>query len=325
MSVYKDKAKGRFRFSFDKSIGGRQVRVTKLLPKSWTQAQADAFDRQESARLYAEATNIQRSQHTIEDAVAGYLKGRVPDLKHGHEVAAELALIYWVFRGRTLDELADACKAYAAHAKDTLAPATIKKRIRYLVAACRWSWRHLDMGDADSDPGARVVTPTVRNISKVYITRPQMLALARACAHRPTRAAIRIAFYSGMRLGEIERAERIKLASGEMFFVLDDTKNEDPAIVPVHPRIRCCVHFKLGTRYQTGYHMRKARALVGLEKVKFHTLRHSTASEMINAGEDLYTVGTVLRHRSTQSTQRYAHLSTAKLTAAIGRIGRRAA
>lgn len=48
---------------------------------------------------------------------------------------------------------------------------------------------------------------------------------------------------------------------------------------------------------------RRARAACGLEHVHLHDLRHSTASELINAGVDLYTVGAVLGHKDPRSTQ----------------------
>jgi site-specific recombinase XerD len=60
---------------------------------------------------------------------------------------------------------------------------------------------------------------------------------------------------------------------------------------------------------------------VGLGHARLHDLRHSAASEMINAGVDLYTVGGVLGHKSQVSTARYAHLAQAKLKAAVGTIG----
>lgn len=65
----------------------------------------------------------------------------------------------------------------------------------------------------------------------------------------------------------------------------------------------------------------RARALVGLEHVTLHDLRHSAASEMVNAGVDLYTVGRVLGHRDSRSTQRYSHLTAETLAAAVGAIG----
>ena len=49
----------------------------------------------------------------------------------------------------------------------------------------------------------------------------------------------------------------------------------------------------------------KAREAAGHPDTKFHDLRHGAASEMINAGIDLFTVGGVLGHKSVASTKRY--------------------
>ena len=54
--------------------------------------------------------------------------------------------------------------------------------------------------------------------------------------------------------------------------------------------------------------------------VRFHDLRHSTASMLINAGVDLYTVGAILGHAGPQTTARYAHLSQQTLKKAMGRL-----
>jgi excisionase family DNA binding protein len=45
-----------------------------LLPAGWTRAEADAFDRKESAALYAIATGLARPRHHIGQAVALYLR-----------------------------------------------------------------------------------------------------------------------------------------------------------------------------------------------------------------------------------------------------------
>src|SRR5690606_21433457 len=68
MSIYRDKERGCYVFEFDRVIEGKRVRARKLLPKTWTRAQADAYDRQESARLYAIATRVERHEYSIEDA-----------------------------------------------------------------------------------------------------------------------------------------------------------------------------------------------------------------------------------------------------------------
>ena len=88
-----------------------------------------------------------------------------------------------------------------------LSAATIKNRLAYLRAACRYAWKvH---GYCEHDPAGRMVMPVVRNDRKVYLNREQMLRIARAVKNRHARAAIRIGFYSGMREAEILRAQVI--------------------------------------------------------------------------------------------------------------------
>jgi site-specific recombinase XerD len=53
--------------------------------------------------------------------------------------------------------------------------------------------------------------------------------------------------------------------------------------------------------------------------VRLHDLRHTAASDMVAAGEDLGTVGAVLGHRSAQTTKRYAHYAVGRLEQALKR------
>lgn len=322
MSIHRDKERGCYVFEFSRRVAGQRIRTRKSLPKTWNRAQAESYDRTQTAKLYAVVSHV-GPEPDIDDAVAAYLNGRVPDLKSGKDVARELALIAPFYQGRPLSALPDVCKAITIKGKGNadgegkLAPATIKKRIRYLSAACRWAWKHLHMGD--HDPAARVTVPTVRNERNVTIDRKGMLQLCRRCPHKPTRALIRIAFYSGMRLGEIERAQ---VLDGR--FVLRDTKNGEPRMVPVHPRLRVCLKYPRQTRYMTHYHFFKARKAFGMPELHFHDLRHSCATSMIDANVDLHTIGAVLGHKSAASMKRYAHQSTVRQEAAILRIGKRA-
>lgn len=322
MSVYRDKEKGRFRFEFIRVIDGKRIRVRKLLPKTWTQAQADAFDRAESARLYAIATRVERHQHTIEDAVQVYLEERVPHLKSAENIARELAQTYWAYKGKPITDLHNACREYAKKARkdngEPLSPATVRNRIRYLTSACRYAWKHHGM--CDRDPADRVVVPSVQNERRHFISRREMVTLARACRGRAARAAIRIAFYSGMRIAEIVRARRV-----DGTFILDDSKNGMPRHIPIHPKVRGAANIPMPTPDHITRRFRAAREAVGMEWLHFHDLRHSAASQMINSGVDLYTVGAVLGHKSAQSTKRYAHLATDSLRGAIAMIGKKVA
>lgn len=66
----------------------------------------------------------------------------------------------------------------------------------------------------------------------------------------------------------------------------------------------------------------KLRGLAGLDDVRVHDLRHTYASHAIMSGLDLYTVGRLLGHADTGSTERYAHLADEHVVAAAGRIER---
>lgn len=91
------------------------------------------------------------------------------------------------------------------------------------------------------------------------------------------------------------------------------------------PRIRCCLKYLPITTAKITLQAawRRTRSRVDMPDVHFHDLRHSAASEMVNAGIDLYTVGMVLGHRDPRSTQRYAHLTAGTLADAVGQIGRK--
>lgn len=313
MSIYRDKRTGRWVFEYSHRHRGQRVRKRRLLPAGWTRAQADAYDRKESAALSAIAEGIARPRASIDQAVARYARERVPGLKAGAGALRELEQMRDWWTGRALDDLPEVCAEYAADQHGALAPATIKNRIAYLRAACRWAWKR---GLGDVDPGARVVAPTVRNARDITITRAQMVALARACRHRGVRAVIRIAYWTGMRVGEILAAQR---APGVL--VLADTKNGSPRIVPALPIITSACRAPMPRRSEIDYYWPLAREACGLEHVRLHDLRHTAASQMVTAGVDLGAVGAVLGHRSPATTKRYAHYGVGRLAEALKRRG----
>jgi len=330
MSVYRDKERGRFVFEFSRRIGGKRLRVRKLLPAKWTQAQADKFDREESGRLYAVATRVEAAGHSIGEAVAVYLENH-RHLKSFDNIERELVGMNPYYHGRPIGDLAEVCKEYARTAvkersknkDEPLSPATKRNRIRYLTSACRYAWRVHGMGE--HDPAEKVMVPEVDNERQHYASRAEMLAICRAFKEQrgnkrwQARMAVRIAFYSGMRLGELLRAT---VRNG--CWVLDDTKNGRPRIIPIHPKAAVCARrFKAGPKITIQRNWEKARDTAGFAHLHFHDLRHSAASELVNQDVDLYTIGAVLGHKDPRSTARYAHLAVGKLASAIGRMGKK--
>lgn len=324
MPITRHSRTGRWLYQFDRVIAGRRTRANKLLPAGWTRAQALDYDRAETARLFAVATGVSKPQPLIDDAVLLYLQQHAPKLKNHASLQGALALLHPHYTGRTLADLPAVARAYAASADAaTLAPGTVRNRLAYLRAACRWAWRVHQLGE--HDPAERMQLPAVRNARHLYLTRADMLRIGRAMGPGPTRRAMRLAFYTGMRAGEVLAARPITLASGQPALQIADSKNGRPRIVPLHPRVAHIVRGNAWplrtTKWTVSKHVKSAMRAVGLGQARLHDLRHSAASEMINAGVDLYTVGGVLGHKSAASTQRYAHLATEKLAAAVATIG----
>lgn len=77
-----------------------------------------------------------------------------------------------------------------------------------------------------------------------------------------------------------------------------------------------------GERHYTGLPKiwMKLRAMAGLEGVRLHDLRHSFASIAAAGGESIFIVGSLLGHKDSSTTQRYAHLSEDPRRAAADRI-----
>lgn len=255
-----------------------------------------------------------------------YVDHRCPELKTGEATMMELNQLVKYFEGRFLDELTEVAQEYAAAARAAdppLRPGTVRNRLAYLRAAVRYAQKHHAIGDRAARH--EVPVPAVRNQRQVYATRAEMLRIAKACgttpAQREARALIRLAFYSGMRLGEFMAMSSRNSVSADAF-LLRDTKNGDNRVVPIHPKVRVLVRY-LPFQFSKIWLQRTIRGAMtaaGFEHMRLHDLRHSTASAMINNGVDLNTVGGVLGHKDHRSTQRYAHLATSTLHAAILKV-----
>ncbi len=66
---------------------------------------------------------------------------------------------------------------------------------------------------------------------------------------------------------------------------------------------------------------RRCLAQAGIERIRFHDLRHTFASHWMLKGGDLYRLQRILGHKSIAMTQRYAHLSPDAFQQDWGRFG----
>ncbi len=328
MPVYYDKGKKAYRFQFNRIIGGQRIRASRLLPAAWSQSQADAYERQESARLYAAGAGVGEPEvPLIDTAVALYLTHRVPTLRNAKNTAQNLAILLPHYTGKPLTALPELARAYVLD-NPGLKPATVRNRLAWLRAAVRYAWKEHGLGSVDYT--ARMRLPAVNNRRHVYLRLEQMEALRSAvegtdAIAADTRALIRIAFYTGCRwVAELlprTPEDVVRIGRGTWLKVAD-TKNAEPKMVPVHPAIRQDLKRLPFKHHWRTYYARfeAARDRAALPGITMHTLRHSLASTLISQGETLAVVGRALGHKSSQSTERYAHLYPEAVARAVRKI-----
>ena len=145
---------------------------------------------------------------------------------------------------------------------------------------------------------------------------------------RQAAAAIRLLLFTGARSSEITglRWDWIRGARA----VLPDSKT-GPKAIQLPPPARAVLN-RLprqgrfpnrrgdGPMADLGLRWHKLRDLAGLDGVRIHDCRHTFASHAVMSGLDLYTVGRLLGHADTASTERYAHLADEHVREAAGRI-----
>lgn len=135
--------------------------------------------------------------------------------------------------------------------------------------------------------------------------------------------AIRLLLLTGARLNEILRLRWSEVNLDERQLRLEDSKTgrktiylPEPAVelLRSHPRDKDHPFVIRGKKEKS--HLvnlekpwQRIRKAAGLEEVRLHDLRHTFASVALSGGLSLPTIGVLLGHKNTATTQRYAHLA----------------
>lgn len=106
-----------------------------------------------------------------------------------------------------------------------------------------------------------------------------------------------------------------------------DTKSGRGRMVPLTDRAAEAARAMLAspihgrwTSQNAGRALQVIMLKLGIEGVTLHTMRHTTASRLIQSGEEIYTVAAFLGHSSVEVTKRYAHLSAHNLKGAMKKL-----
>lgn len=155
------------------------------------------------------------------------------------------------------------------------------------------------------------------------LTLEQVRKLADECSEQ-VRAAVWIALLTGCRSGEILKLRQEDIRGNTLRIQAGNTKTLRERTIPIVPALRPWLEFvPLQITFEglkTGF--RRARAAAKIE-ARFHDLRHSCASLLINLGTPLEVVRDILGHTTVRTTERYAHLQIDAQRKALDRISRK--
>jgi integrase len=216
---------------------------------------------------------------------------------------------------------------YISTRSETVAPGTVQKEITVLKHALRLAveWELLNNNPAQ---GAKL--PKVPEGRTRYLS-PSELKAALEAAPEWMRAPIALAAFTGMRRGELLGLRWMDIDPEGRRVYLTETKNGSLRVVPLNElAFRVLASLPEGSpgdavlagvdgQKLSVYTERLFRRL-GIADASFHSLRHTTASWLVMEGEDLYTVGQLLGHRTPRMTQRYAHLSPKYMAGTVGKL-----
>lgn len=241
-------------------------------------------------------------------------------------------------KGRKLSKEAAEATGETHGKRAPLSSTTVLKRLRTLhrifKQAVRW-------GELPANPAADMEKPSPNNGKTRWLSREEFDRLEAAAAPW-VRPMLRLAVGSGLRLSEVAklRWDGVDFGAG-VLHVEADTKT-GAGTVPMTAAARAVLQKQEAGRREslvlrrspyvftataqregdeTNYTSEFQRGRIsdaavaaakaaGLEgRVGFHTLRHTAAAWMVQAGASLYEVQRVLRHSSPLLTQRYSHLS----------------
>lgn len=132
-----------------------------------------------------------------------------------------------------------------------------------------------------------------------------------------------LALTTGARRGELLGLRWCDIDFHSRTALLNITKNGEPRILPLLPEtIAELMRFRKNndslvfhstTDLHSPFDFKKAwnNALkkANIENCRFHDLRHTAASNMVSSGRTLFETGTLLGHKQSNTTMRYAHLA----------------
>jgi integrase len=268
-----------------------------------------------------------RPHKTVKDLLQRYLRDySAPNKAAGtHRRDQSLAAhLLRAFGDIPLDQLRPARLAEykASRRADGIAPKTLNDELGLLGHAYKLGMREYEW--ATDNPVLKIAKEKVRNLIERWLTPEEE---QRLLAASPTwlQEIIVFALHTGMRRGEILALHWDQVDLTRRTLTILEQKNGSRDTLPVNDTAMDILRARAAGRTRHAVyvfvngadHVRNARNLLrtfypamrkaGITRFRFHDLRHTFATRLIQAGVDVYTVQKLGRWKTISMVLRYAH------------------
>ncbi|MBI3813359.1 MAG: site-specific integrase [Nitrospinae bacterium] len=190
----------------------------------------------------------------------------------------------------------------------------------FTLAYKRWEWMR-------ENPCVKVQKEPEHNIIDRYLEPDEaerLIEKSRGYLNGQLGDIVITALHTGMRQGEILNLKWQDVDLFRKAITVKKTKNKEIRTVPMSDTLYELLKNRskvvamsgyvfatsMGTRILASNLQREfynAMEKAGITGFRFHDLRHTAATWMVQSGVDLYTVSKILGHKDIRTTQRYAH------------------
>jgi integrase len=195
----------------------------------------------------------------------------------------------------------------------------------------------IDKKVLDKNPADKIRIKAEPNQIERFLSEEERVSLLDACrvsSWDRMYLLVLLAITTGMRKSELTNLRWSDINFEKGLASLADTKNGSPRVNPVpsialeelkkYRQLGNGLIFVSPNNPEKIFDFRgqwdNAKKKANIEGFRFHDLRHTAASYLVMAGATLHETAEILGHKSTETTKRYAHLSTGHKSALAERV-----
>jgi len=284
-----------------------------------------------------------KTQYTLNELLDKYCQDVMPHKTAETQRSHRAAIAYWRERlGHKM--LGNITRDDVIKGRDALndrAPATVVKYMTILthalnIAVKEYEWVEKNVASTVSRPPL----PPGRNRFLTDEERSRLLEECRKSKNRFLYSLVVLALSSSLRRSSLLNIQKQNIELNKRLLFIPMTKNKTPLALPLvgeaYDIIQDLCAGKTDEEYIFPGHEKGnggwnhyaaafeyAVSRANLSDVTFHTLRHSCASYLVQAGIPLYVISQILGHKTLAMTARYSHLAVDNLRDALTALSQR--